>query len=125
MRKFVLTISILTFSIVLVGSLLFSMIIPEYYLNIFPFILLFFAITSIITHALQMHLLKKDFAKFTRNNMLITFAKLIVYAVFSIICILTYPQYAISIVVAIMMFYVIFTTTEVISLIEITKKQKG
>jgi len=91
----------------------------------FPFILLFFALTSIATHGFQLHLLKKEFAKFARNNMLVTFAKLVVYSIFAIVCIATDPENAKSLVVVIMMFYAIFTTIEIISLIEITKKQKG
>jgi Mn2+/Fe2+ NRAMP family transporter len=127
MKRFIINIAGISVALALIGWLVFSQFIPEYYLPVFPFLLLFFAGSSVLIHAYQLQLVKKDMAKFTRSNMLITFFKLVLYSAVTIIYITVDTKNAKVFVICFMMLYLIFTIFEVYSLIKITtnNKKKG
>jgi hypothetical protein len=105
------------------GWLVFSQFIPQYYLPVLPFLLLFFVVTTILFHAYQLQLAKKDMAKFTRSTMLVSFLKLFLYSLFAIIYIAFYTENAVVFVICLMLLYIVFTTFEVIAIIRITTKK--
>ncbi|MCD6354626.1 MAG: hypothetical protein J7L95_03665, partial [Prolixibacteraceae bacterium] len=75
-------------------------------------------------HAFQLNLAKKDMAKFTRNNMLVTFFKLVVYSVFAVTYIAFDPGNALVFVICLMLLYIVFTVVEIIELTRISRKKK-
>jgi len=122
MKSFIVKLTGITLAIALIGWLVFSLALPEYYLPILPFLLLFFYLTTIGVHAYQLNLAKKDMGKFTRSNMLVTFFKLILYSVVAVVYIAFDKESAIPFVVCLMLLYLIFTFVEVS---EITKFSKN
>ncbi|MCK5730905.1 MAG: hypothetical protein KAH68_07515 [Draconibacterium sp.] len=121
MKQFNVKLLIVTVAIALLGLLTFSLFLPDYYLPVLPVLLLFFYVTTILIHAYQLKLAKKDIGKFARSNMLITFFKLILYSVVTVVYIAIDSENAIVFVICMMLLYLVFTFVEVA---EITKTQK-
>lgn len=124
MKSFVIKLLIATASIALTGWLVFSLFLPQYYLPVFPFLLLFFFIITTLIHAYQIKLSKKDIGKFARSNMLITFFKLMLYSITAVIYIAIDSKNAIPFVIGLMILYLVFNFIEVAEIIRISKKQK-
>jgi len=124
MKQFIINITVISTALILIGWFIFSKFIPQYYLPVFPFLLLFFVISSVMIHAYQIQLAKKDLAKFTRSNMLITFLKLFLYSTFAIIYIAVDTSNAKVFVICFVLLYVIFTVFEVTSLVSTTSKNR-
>jgi hypothetical protein len=124
MKRFIINIAGISVVLTLIGWLIFSRFIPQYYLPALPFLLLFFAATSVLIHAYQLKLAKKDFAKFTRSNMLITFFKLVLYSAVAVIYMVADKENARVFVICFMVLYLIFTVFEVFSLIKIPNSKK-
>ncbi len=122
MKNFLKKIVIATVILSLAGGLLFYFFLPEYYLPVLPYTLLFFLVVTVLIHAWQLNLAKKDPVKFSRYSMLITFLKLVIYSAFAIIYIAGSTENLLVFVIAIMIFYVVFTTIEVWELMRVTKK---
>ena len=122
MKQFTVKLLGVTVAIALLGWLVFSLFLAEYYLPVLPFLLLFFFVVTLLIHAYQLHLAKKDIGKFARSNMLITFFKLILYSVVVVVYIAVDSENAIVFVICLMLLYLVFTFVEVA---EITRTQKS
>lgn len=123
MKQFILKTMIISLVLFLSGWLVFFQFIPQYYLPILPFLLLFFVVTTILFHAYQLQLAKKDIAKFTRSTMLVSFLKLFLYSIFAVIYIALDTENAVVFVICLMLLYIVFTTFEVIAITRITTKK--
>lgn len=124
MKSFIIKLTAITLGIALIGWLVFSIFLSEYYLPVLPFLLLFFFVTTILIHAYQLSLAKKDIGKFARSNMLITFFKLIIYSIVAVIYIAVDAKNAIPFVVCLMLLYLIFTFIEVSDSSKISRSTK-
>lgn len=122
MKKFLKKIIIATVILSLTGGLMFYFFLPEYYLPVLPYALLFFLVVTVLIHLWQLNLAKKDPVKFSRYSMLITFLKLVIYSAFAIIYIAGSSENLLVFVIAIMVFYIVFTTIEVWELMRVTKR---
>ena len=123
MKKFITKLFGISAALVLIGWLVFSLFLPEYYLTILPFTLLFFILVTILVHAWQLKMAKKGAAKFTRSNMILTFLKLVVYSVFAISYIAVDRENALVFVICLMIIYLTYTILEVSELSHISRKQ--
>ncbi len=110
-------------ALVLLGWLVFSLFIPQYYLPVFPYLLIFFLLVAILVHAYQLKLAQKDVGKFARSNMLITFFKLMLYSVFAIVYIANDKEHAFAFVIALFILYVVFSFVEVTEITRISKRK--
>lgn len=122
MKSFIVKLTGITLAIALIGWLVFTLLLPEHYLPVMPFLLLFFYTVTIGVHAYQLNLAKKDMGKFTRSNMLVTFFKLILYSTATIIYIVFDKENAIPFVVCLMLLYLIYTFIEVAELTRLSRK---
>ncbi len=122
MKQFVLKLTVLTLGLALIGWLVFSLFLPQYYLPVLPFLLLFFFTVTLTIHAYQLNLLKKKPAKFTTSNMLVTFLKLVLYSVVAIAYIAFNPANALVFVICLMLLYLIFTFVEVVEISKLVRK---
>ena len=111
----------LTAVIALVGWLVFFFLLSDFYLPVLPYLLLFFFIVTVLIHWYQLKLAKKSIASFARNNMLITFFKLILYSIVAIIYIALDSTNAIPFVICLMLLYLIYTFFEVAEITRISK----
>ncbi|WP_346862578.1 hypothetical protein [uncultured Draconibacterium sp.] len=124
MKSFIIKLTVITLGIALIGWLVFSFLFPQYYLPVLPFLLIFFYATTLLIHAYQLVLAKKDIGKFARSNMLITFFKLILYSVVTVIYIAFDKENAIVFVVCLMLLYLVFTFVEVNEITKISRSNK-
>lgn len=123
LKRFIVKTTGISVLIAFIGWLVFSLILPQYYLPILPYTLLFFLVVTVWVHAYQLKLLKKDLAKFTRNNMLITSFKLIIYSIFAIVYIAVDSENALVFVICLMLLYLIYSFIEVAELTRISNKK--
>ncbi len=124
MKQFISGIAIISLLLTLIGWLIFSQFIPGYYLPVLPFLLVFFIVISISVHAFQLQQANNNMAKFARNNMLVTFFKLILYSVVAVIYFAFDSKNASVFFICFMLFYLIFTVFEVTSLVRVTSANK-
>jgi hypothetical protein len=125
MKQFTLKILGVAFALSILGGIVFSLFLPQYYLPVLPFLLLFFVVVTLLIHVWQLNLAKKDMAKFTRNNMLITFVKLVLYSVVAVSYIAFDSENAVVFVVCVMLIYLIFTFIEVVEMAGISRNSKS
>lgn len=124
MKQFIAKILGVSAVMVILAWLVFSLFIPQYYLPVLPYMLIFFLIVTISVHAWQLKMAKKDIAKFTRSNMLITFLKLVIYSVFAVIYIALDKENALVFVICLMLVYLVFSFLEVSDLTRISKNRQ-
>jgi hypothetical protein len=125
MKNFIIKTAVISAALAIIGWLVFSQFIPQFYIPVLPFLLLFFIVVSIAVHAFQLQQAKKDMAKFARNNMLITFFKLIFYLIVAITYFAVDTKNAMVFVICFMLLYIIFTVIEVTSLLKETAGSKN
>lgn len=123
MKNFILKLAIVTIGIAIIGGLVFSLFLREYYLPVLPLLLLFFFIVTVVVHSYQLKLIKKDIGKFARSNMLITFFKLLGYSLVAVIYIALDSANAIVFVICLAIIYSVFSFIEVSELSRITRKK--
>jgi hypothetical protein len=123
LKRFIARTVALSAAIALVGWLVFSLFIPQYYLPVFPYALIFFLIVAISVHAYQLKLARTDMAKFTRSTMLVTFLKLVIYSVFAVVYIANDSENALIFVIALMVLYLVFSFAEVSEISRVSKKK--
>lgn len=124
MKQYLLKIFSLAIFLLITGWVIFTSVLPQYYLPVFPFVLLFFVLFSIAIHAWQTHLSKSPMGKFTRSNMILTFLKLVFYSAFVIVYIANDRENAKVFTIVFMILYLVFTAFEVILLTSSTSSKK-
>lgn len=123
MKNFILKLAGVTIGIAIIGGLIFSLFLNEYYLPVLPFLLLFFFLVTVLVHAYQLKLAKKDIGKFARSNMLITFFKLVAYSLIAVVYIAFDAANAITFVICLAIIYSVFSFIEVSELSRMTRKK--
>lgn len=122
MKKFLIKLLVITLSIAVIGGVVFTVFLPQYYLPILPFLLLFFFVVTLGVHAYQLQLAKKDMGKFTRTTMLVTFFKLVLYSILAVVYLALNRENALTFVICLMFLYIVFTYIEVSESLKQTKQ---
>ena len=121
LKPFLIKILIAVFSLAGMGTVLFVFIVPGKYLPVLPWMLLFFALITLVSHGYQHRLAKKDSARFVRNSMLISILRLFIYSIFAIVYLAVNTENIAVFVVCLVVFYGVFTFIEVADLTRLTK----
>ncbi len=121
-RKFLIRLIVLSVVLFFAGWIVFKFILKDYYLKAFPFMILMFFVVTAATHIYQIILINKNFARFTRSNMLATTFKLLVYSVFSIAFLFFNSGKAIPFIVLLFILYLIYTVFEVLELTRLNRR---
>jgi hypothetical protein len=121
MKQFIVKLIGITVAVAVAGWLVFSLFLPEYYLTVLPFLLLFFFLVTLLLHTYQINLAKKDMGRFTRSIMLVTFFKLILFSVVAVGYIAYDSENALVFVICLMLLYLIFTFFEVAEITRISR----
>jgi hypothetical protein len=125
MKSFLVKLVGLTATIALISGLIFSLFLPQYYLTVLPFLLLFFFVVTLLIHIYQLNLAKKSISKFTRSSMLITFFKLVIYSTVAVAYIAFDTKNAIPFVVCLMLLYFIYTFFEVAEITKLSSSKQN
>lgn len=123
MKKFFYKVIAISLVLAILGAIVFVFVIPQYYLPVLPFLLLFFAVTTLLLHHYQLQLAKKSMARFTSSTMLISFLKLFLYSLVAVIYIIFDTENAKVFVACLMLFYIVFTTFETVEVLKITNRK--
>ena len=116
---------IATTMLAFIGWLVFGFVATKYYLNIFPFMLLFFCALSLLVQRSLYGTLKLSIGKFTARFMGITMLKLLVLLVVALIYILLNKQSAIQFIIVFLILYFVYTSVEVYDFMQTNSKVKG
>ena len=118
-------ISILTFSIIIsiIAVAVFHFLLPQFYLSVFPFLILFFVVVTIGTHIILTKAGKKTIRQFSTFYMGSITAKLFIYLIFLVTYALTNKEQAVPFILTFFILYVVFTFFETYSLLNSLKKQ--
>lgn len=107
------------------GWLTFTFFFPGKYLPVLPWMLGFFTLVTLITFYSQLKVAKKDFGRFSRNSMLVSFLRLVLYSVFAFVYLANNAANAAVFVVCLAITYLVFTFIEVAELSQISRQLKN
>jgi hypothetical protein len=123
-KRYFVLIAAITSGIFLAGWAVFQWIIPKYYLSVMPYMLLFFALVSLLVFRFQLSVLTKDMGKFTRSTMILTIIRLFLYSAFALIYIVVKPQDALAFVVSLFVLYLVFNITEITEISRLARNKR-
>jgi hypothetical protein len=123
-KKFITRILIAGIVMVILGWIVFTYLLPGKYLPVLPWMLAFFAITAILTHAWQVKQAKKKMGLFTRNSMIVSLLRLMLYSAFALIYLANNQENAVVFVVCLVFVYSLFTILEVSEISRMVKSKQ-
>jgi len=124
MKSFIIRTLSLSLIIAALAFIIFYYLIPQFYLPIFPFLLLFFVVVTIGIHSFLTKAGKKRIRQFSTFYMGSVTAKLFIYLIFIIVYVLTNKENAIPFIIMFFILYLLFTFFETYSLLNSLNKQK-
>ncbi|MGQ8337298.1 hypothetical protein ACUNWD_12175 [Sunxiuqinia sp. A32] len=124
MKRFLLRTSVLTSTFFLSGYVLYTQIIPEYYVSSLPFALLFFYLVTNLVHFYLLKIADKDMPKFAPRFMGTSFLKMLVYLIFGIVIALFNREEAKVFLANFLFMYICFSVLEVYEITRVVKSKK-
>jgi ABC-type dipeptide/oligopeptide/nickel transport system permease subunit len=121
--KFLTKILLAAVVLAIAGWIIFSFFVPQHYLPVLPWMLLFFVLVTLLTHGYQLRVAKKDMVRFTRISMIMSMLRLALYSLFAIVYLANNSEKAAVFVVCLVTVYIVFTIIEVANLARVTRKQ--
>jgi hypothetical protein len=118
---FVRTLFTTSLIVVAVSILLFSSILSEYYLPVFPYLLVLFFVVALTVYHFMLKALEKRPTWFVNIFLLTTMLKLLVYMIFMLVYALLNREEARPFIAAFFVLYVIYTVVEVVSLLKVNR----
>jgi hypothetical protein len=118
---------ILTFSAIIsvIAYFLYRWLIPQFYLPIFPFLIVFFIIISIGVHSVLTKAGKQRISKFSTFYMGSISIKLFIYIIFMVVYVFADKPNALSFLLNFLVLYFLYTFFETWSLLSDLKKQQA
>lgn len=114
----------LLFCLVLAGIslLLFTTILRDHYLNIFPVQFAVVALVTLLSHLRLMKTVRMNVMRFSTTYLATMSIKLFLYIIFILVCLLIDRSRAIDFVISFLILYIFFTIFEVIEISNFLKK---
>lgn len=109
----------------LTAWIIFSLITPGKYIPVLPWMLAFFTLVTLATHAWQTNRARNDMARFTRTSMIVSLIRLACYSIFAIVYLAHDSENAPVFVVSLVIVYITFTSLEVADMSVIIKKRQN
>ena len=122
-QKFLQSISVFSISLLAISILLFTLVIPQYYLSIFPFLfLLFYIVNSGFSYLMEVSAKRRNMVVI-RSFLLGWTIKFFVYVIFLIIYVLLNRAKAVNFLMQFTALYIAFSIFEISYLIRNFKNQ--
>ena len=122
-QKFLQSISVFSISLLAISILLFTLVIPQYYLSIFPFLfLLFYIVNSGFSYLMEISAKRRNMVVI-RSFLLGWTIKFFVYVIFLIIYVLLNREKAVNFLMQFTSLYIAFSVFEISYLIRNFKNQ--
>jgi uncharacterized membrane protein YfcA len=115
---------ILTVLVAILGALLFMTLLKEYYLDVFPFLLAFFALVTLVFHMIIERSFRKNPEKFSYVFMGLSAGKLVAILVMIVIYLIIRRETVIPFLVGTFLLYLVFTLFEVKTLLRLVQGKK-
>ncbi len=112
MKSYIIKILSISIIVSIVGFLLFYFALQQYYLQIFPVMILFFIVSNIAVHYILTKAGKKNIRQFSTYFMASIGLKLLVYMIFIITYVLMNRESATNFVIQFFALYIIYTIYE-------------
>jgi hypothetical protein len=103
------------------GSILFTTILKEYYLPVFPFLVLFFAVMTVSFHTILMRSLKKAPKSFSYVFMGLSGGKLLLILLLVVVYLILRRETVIPFLAGTFLLYLVFTLFEVKTLLQLVQ----
>jgi len=100
----------------LLGAILFGTVLKDYYNPVFPIILVFFLLFSLLTHFLHVRYGQKSFQSFARTHMIVTLLRLFVYSAVIIVYLILRGDRVAGFVIFVGVLYILYAIIEATSL---------
>ncbi len=122
--KFLKGLSIFTLVILGVGAILFLTIFKKHFLNIFPFVLLFYYVSTLLLHRYMLKITRKDVSSFSFKFMMLSFLKMFIYIIFGVLYIVINEESAVVFLIVYLILYVAYAVFEVRSVMKLINASK-
>ena len=122
--RFIGQLSILTVVVGIAGAALFLTVLKDYYLPVFPLLLLFFAVLTAGFHLILTNSLKKKPDKFTYLFMGLSAVKLLMMLLLVVIYLILRRETVITFLAGTFLLYLVFTLFEVKTLLSLVQGKK-
>ena len=116
------TVIVVTILVSLASVLVFANIPSWHYPAVYPFMLGFFVLTTLLVYHLMLKALDRRPARFVNLFLLTTMLKLFAYLIFMVVYAMLNREVAIPFIVSFFLLYIIYTVVEVISLLKVNRK---
>jgi hypothetical protein len=114
MKRFIIQSTVLTIIVYVLGAIVYSTFLQQYYLPILPIAVLFFYIVTNLVHASLLKIAGKSGSRFTSQYMAVSFLKMFFYLIVAIVYALLNREYAKIFLGNFLMLYAVYTTFEVV-----------
>ena len=109
LKKFLLKSAIFSGIILIIGAIIFTLVLKEYYLPIFPVVLVYFIFVTFIVHMILLKANTKRTAQFVPYFMLSMFIKLMLHLMFIVIYVVIDKQNAVPFLITFLICYFLFS----------------
>lgn len=125
MKRFILQSTILTIIVFILGMIVYSTFLQQYYLSILPFTVLFFYLVTNLVHAYLLKIAVKSGSRFTSQYMAVSFLKMFFYLAVAIVYALLNREYAKLFLGNFLLLYAIYTAFEVIKFSKFVRQKNS
>jgi len=119
---FLRTLVVVTLIVIALSFVIFSIIPAQHYPSVYPFLLAFFFIATLVVYHFMLRALEKRPARFVNIFLLTTMLKLLLFMVVMVVYALLNREVARPFVVSFFLLYIIYTVMEVISILKVNKE---
>lgn len=107
----------------IIGLVVFKFFIPNFYQPMFPFLLLFFYLLSLILQYMLYKIAKMNMLRFSARFMAITMSKMFALIILALVYILLNKEGAVAFIVVFFLLYVTFTILEIQDIMKVNTKK--
>jgi hypothetical protein len=123
--KFIKGLTLYTFLILLLGTILFLTVLKKYFLPILPFVLLFYYISTLVLHKFMLQISQKDISSFSFKFMILSLIKMFIYIIFGVLYIVIDEENAVVFLIVYLILYVAYAIYEVRSVMNLINESKS
>ena len=125
MKRFILQSTILTIIVFILGAVVYSTFLQQYYRLILPFTVLLFYLVTNLVHAYLLKIAVKSGSRFTSQYMAVSFLKMFFYLAVAIVYALLNREYAKIFLGNFLVLYAIYTAFEVLQISKFVRQKNS
>jgi hypothetical protein len=123
MKRFIIQSTVLTIIVFIAGTIVYSTLLQPYFSLILPFLVLFFYLVTNLVHAYLLKIAVKSGPRFTSQYMAVSFLKMFFYLTVAIVYVLLNRENAKVFLANFLVFYIIYTSFEVIQFSKVVRQK--